>query len=313
MLRTIAREKHQGVHGTAREDGRERPDVLDELCRQRPGGKNAVLQFSGGKDSTALMYLARPWLDRITVIFAETGATFPHLVRHIEDTCERLGANLVMIRPPIDVHQHIRDHGLPADVVPVEASAAMLPFLKPPPAQLLQPYTQCCGAMLWAPMLRYTRENGVDLVLRGSKASDRRVGVGPSVEVEGIRYESPLWDWSDDDVYAYLAEQGAALPEHYGFSRGATAREDGRERPDARKRPDAINDSLDCWICTAHLAHHGDEKMRYIRETYPDLWPTVAERVARVQAVLAGEIARITPAMDVVMAPADKFTQSAQE
>jgi 3'-phosphoadenosine 5'-phosphosulfate sulfotransferase (PAPS reductase)/FAD synthetase len=306
MLGTIAREGRQGV------------DVrLDGLCCQRPDAKNAVLQFSGGKDSTALMYLARPWLDRITVIFAETGATFPHLVRHIEETCERLGANLVIIRPPIDVYQHTRDHGLPADVVPVEASAAMLPFLKPPPAQLLQPYTQCCGAMLWAPMLRYTRENAVDLVLRGSKASDRRVGVGPSVEVEGIRYESPLWDWSDDDVYAYLAEQGAALPEHYGISQEATAREasareDGRQRPDARKRPGAINDSLDCWLCTAHLAHHGDEKMRYIRETYPELWPTVAERVTRMQAVLAGEMARISPAIDVVMAPADKFTQSAQ-
>jgi 3'-phosphoadenosine 5'-phosphosulfate sulfotransferase (PAPS reductase)/FAD synthetase len=242
--------------------------------------RKAVLQFSGGKDSTALMYLARPWLDRITVIFAETGATFPHLVKHVEDTCERLDASLVVIRPPIDVHQYTRVHGLPADVVPVEASAAMLPFLKPPPAQLLQPYTQCCGAMLWAPMLRYTRENGVDLVLRGSKASDRRVGVGPSVEVEGTRYTSPLWDWSDDDVYAYLAQQGATLPEHY----------------------EHINDSLDCWLCTAHLAHHGDEKMRYIRENYPDLWPIVAERVTRVQAVLAGEIARISPAMDVVTA-----------
>jgi 3'-phosphoadenosine 5'-phosphosulfate sulfotransferase (PAPS reductase)/FAD synthetase len=262
----------------------------------------AVLQFSGGKDSTALMYLARPWLDRITVIFAETGATFPHLVKHIEDTCERLDANLVVIRPPIDVHQYTRDNGLPADVVPVEASAAMLPFLKPPPAQLLQPYTQCCGAMLWAPMLRYTRENGVDLVLRGSKASDRRVGVGPSVEVEGTRYTSPLWDCSDDDVYAYLAQQGATLPEHYGFAREEIAREDGRKRPDAGERPVGINDSLDCWLCTAHLAHHGDEKMRFIRENYPDLWPIVAERVTRVQAVLAGEIARISPAMDVVTA-----------
>ena len=36
--------------GMAGEDGRERPDVLDGLCRQRPDGKNAVLQFSGGKD-----------------------------------------------------------------------------------------------------------------------------------------------------------------------------------------------------------------------------------------------------------------------
>ena len=239
--------------------------------------KSTILQFSGGKDSTALLYLARPWLDRITVIFAETGATFPHLVKHIEDTCRRLGAKLVVVHPPVDVFKHTLDHGLPSDVVPVEASAAMRPFLNPPATEILQPYTQCCGAMLWEPMLKYTRDNGVDLVLRGSKRADSRVGVGPNVEVEGVTYESPLWDWSDDDVYEYLKEQGAPLPKHY----------------------ERINDSLDCWMCTAHLAHHGDQKMRYIRESYPDLWPIVSERMERVRTVLAAEMTKIIPALEV--------------
>ncbi len=239
--------------------------------------KNAVLQFSGGKDSTALLYLARPYLDRITVLFAETGATFPHLVRHINGTCEKLNANLVIVKPLVDVFEHTRLYGLPADIVPVEASAAMAPFLNPPPVQLLQSYMHCCGAMLWNPMLKYTRDNGVDLVLRGSKKCDKRVGPGPRVERDGITYESPLWDWSDDDVFAYLKEQRADIPAHY----------------------EQINDSLDCWICTAHLAHHGEEKMKYIREHYPDLWPVVSERMARVKSVLAHEMTRINPALDL--------------
>lgn len=233
-----------------------------------------VLQFSGGKDSTALLYFMRPRLHEITVLFAETGATFPHLVKHIYDTCEKINANLVIVKPSIDVFEHTRIYGLPADMVPVEASAAMAQFMNPPPPQLLQSYMHCCGAMLWEPMLKYTKEYGVDLVLRGSKKCDRRVGAGPIVEVDGVTYESPLWDWSDEDVLTYLKEQGASLPEHY----------------------EQINDSLDCWLCTAHLAHHGDEKMKYIRENYPDLWPVVSERMTRVKTVLSDEMARIDPA-----------------
>jgi len=262
--------------------------------------KNAVLQFSGGKDSTALIYLARPWLERITVVFAETGATFPHLVRHIEDTCRKLGAKLVVVRPATDVHEHTAHYGLPADIVPVEASVVAKFFLKPPPAQILQPYTQCCGAMLWDPMSNYVKDNGVDLVLRGSKASDRRVGVGPSVEVDGVTYKSPLWDWSDQDVYAYLAEQGATLPDHYRMARHQGVEERPSSRAvDGRERPGAINDSLDCWICTAHLAHHGDEKLRYIRAHYPNLWPIVSERIERVRSVLDSERERISSALNV--------------
>ncbi len=238
--------------------------------------KNAVLQFSGGKDSTALMYLARPWLDKITVLFAETGATFPHLVKHIEDTCRLLNARLEIVRAPFDVFQHTETFGLPSDVVPVEASFVAKLFVNPPPKQVLQPYTSCCGAMLWDPMMKYIADNGVDLVLRGSKASDHRRGVANS-QVNGVTFASPLWDWSDNDVHEYLRREGASLPDHYK----------------------TINDSLDCWMCTAHLAHHGDEKMRYIRENYPDLWPTVAERMGRVKAAIDNEMARIKPAIDI--------------
>lgn len=239
--------------------------------------KNAVLQFSGGKDSTALLYLARPYLDKITVLFSETGATFPHLRKHVEQTCQALGAKLVVVHPPVDVHQHTLDYGLPADVVPVEATAQAMLFMNPPPQQMLQPYSQCCAAMIWNPMAKYITEHKVDLVLRGSKAADSRVGVGPCVEENGITYKSPLWDWDDDRVYSYLKEQGASLPEHYP----------------------AINDSLDCWICTAHLGHHGDQKMAYIRERYPEKWPIVVERMTRMRNVLGREIAKIGPALEI--------------
>jgi 3'-phosphoadenosine 5'-phosphosulfate sulfotransferase (PAPS reductase)/FAD synthetase len=234
-----------------------------------------ILQFSGGKDSTALLYLFRERLSEIDVVFAETGGTFPHVVRHIEETCEKLKANLIVIRPPLDVMAYTAIKGLPSDIVPVEASAEMAPYLRDTPKQLLQSYLTCCGAMLWQPMMTYIHDNKIELVFRGSKASDSRVGVGPKHIENGVTYESPLWEWSDEDVFAFLSENGVSLPAHYAH----------------------INDSIDCWMCTAHLAHHGDEKMRYIRDHYPDLWPTVQDRMGKMRNTVLDEMMKVTPAV----------------
>jgi hypothetical protein len=40
--------------------------------------------------------------------------------------------------------------------------------------------------------------------------------------------------------------------------------------------------------------------MRYIRDTYPEMWRVVAARMLRVQTVLDREMARIRPAIDEV-------------
>jgi 3'-phosphoadenosine 5'-phosphosulfate sulfotransferase (PAPS reductase)/FAD synthetase len=152
----------------------------------------------------------------------------------------------------------------------------MAPYLHDTPTQTLQPYTKCCGEMLWRPMMDYIDRNKVKWVFRGSKECDTRVGVGPRHVENGVTFDSPLWHWSDQDVYDYLDEIGVTLPDHYA----------------------SINDSIDCWCCTAHLAHHGDEKMRYIRTAYPELWPKVRERMGRVNAVLTGELARVAGALE---------------
>jgi len=91
------------------------------------GHDRAVLQFSGGKDSTALLWRARPWLDRITVLYGDPGDAFPHIRAFVEETCAKLGAGLQIVRPPMDVLAYHAVAGLPADIVPVEADAAFAP------------------------------------------------------------------------------------------------------------------------------------------------------------------------------------------
>lgn len=216
--------------------------------------ERAVLQFSGGKDSAALLLLARPVLGQITVLFADTGAAFPHVRRFVETLCARVGARLEIVRPAEGIRAFHAREGLPVDLVPVESAIP------------LQSYIACCSAMLWQPMDAAVKASGAGVVLRGAKAADARVGMrGAEFAADGIVYRQPLWDWSDADVLAFLAAEGVDLPEHYAAG---------------------VPDSLDCHLCTAHLAHGGAEKMRFMKARTPDLWAELAPRLAAVKGEL---------------------------
>lgn len=238
----------------------------------------AALQFSGGKDSLALLHLARPYLDKITVFFGDTGAVYPHVVDFVHTTCRDLGAKLVIVKPPVDLFDYHERFGLPSDIVPVEVSPEMMAFKPVKPKQMLQSPMTCCGALLWAPMTRAVNESGLPLVLRGSKACDPHVSVPPGFkDADGREYGSPLWDWSDADVLDYLADK--EVPDQYNHG---------------------IGDSMDCWACTAHMdGKYAKAKLEYARDNYPDLWPVMKERIGRVVKTVAEQTAHINEALSV--------------
>lgn len=241
-------------------------------------GEKAALQFSGGKDSLALLYLARPYLSQITVFFGDTGRVYPHVSRFVRDTCRDLGAELVTVAPPQDLFAYHESHGLPSDIVPVDASPEMARILPDKPRQLLQSPLTCCTAMLWRPMYDAIRARGFNIVLRGSKRCDPHVTAPHGfVDLDGIEYRSPLWDWSHARVLDYL---------------------DGRPMPDQYP---AIMDSMDCWPCTAFMGgKYAAAKLAYAREHYPDLWPEIKRRVDTVRETVARETATINQAFAAV-------------
>lgn len=240
---------------------------------------HAVLQFSGGKDSLATLYLARPFLDRITVMFGDTGGTYPHLVQFVTDTCAKLGAELLLVEPPMPVAEYTEAYGLPSDIVPAWTTHGMAEMLSDKPRQLLQSPMSCCSRMLLEPLYRAVLKTGAKLVIRGAKKTDKRVGVPPGfVDAIGITYTSPIWDWSDDEVFAYLKKEGAELAPHYAD----------------------VKDSLDCWICTGHMPYSdAAKKLAYTKTNYPELWPILQERLNRVAATVKTETERsLSPMAD---------------
>jgi 3'-phosphoadenosine 5'-phosphosulfate sulfotransferase (PAPS reductase)/FAD synthetase len=140
--------------------------------------------------------------------------------------------------------------------------------------------------MLWWPLQNAMLNDGITTVYRGSKAQDHRVGVPDGFIQGGITYRSPLWDWSDDQVFSYIDAQGAELAEHYG----------------------SVNASMDCWNCTAYLNdQNAAAKLQWTRARYPDLWPELSHRLRRVADTISAETQRVQGALG--MAKFDKSVE----
>ena len=243
--------------------------------------RDIAIYFSGGKDSLAALYVSRPLLERAVVYFADAGA-YPHVAAFVRETCERLGASLKVVRPPMPLEDYHAIAGLPADIVPVETSPEMQPYVKRGGMPVLQSHLACCRFLLWEPLHRAVSFDGIRHVIRGSKACDPHVGVPDGfIDRDGIVYRSPLWAWTDADVFAYLEKEGAKLP---GYQMEGTA-----------------NFNWDCILCTAYLNAPGTkERLDYTRRHYPEIWPKLARRLKTLRRTIDDERGALEDAFSLI-------------
>lgn len=200
-----------------------------------------VLQFSGGKDSLACLYLLEPRWSEITVAWVNTGAAFPETIALMERVRTQVPHFL-----EIAAEQSIERDGYPADVLPIAATSAGHLFEGETGPRFQSRYS-CCAAALWAPMQKAMRELEATTIIRGQKLSDaKKTPIRSGQVVEGITYEFPLEDWTDADVRHFLAEKKVSLPENYRY----------------------MSTSLDCWNCTAYLSENAG-RLQYLQERHP--------------------------------------------
>lgn len=225
------------------------------------GHERIVLQFSGGKDSLALLYLFKPHLGRITVLHCDTGDLLPE-VQGLVDIIE---ANVPSFhRAKSDATAWIAKHGLPSELIPLRCHPGIANVYREAGHPIV-PMTDCCAANRWQPMDAALRELQPSLVIHGQRRSDLmgwdKRSTGDEVKTLGGWLSwAPISEWSDDDVMAYLREVGAPILPWYSH------------KPHAPE----------CATCPAGWS---DGRGAYLREHHPDL----AERYAGYLKIHAAE------------------------
>ncbi len=79
-------------------------EISVDFIRRNVDG-DAGVPFSGGKDSTATLILAKKALDEVKALYVKVSHEMPHTEEYIEYVCERLGVELVKSEVRFDVER----------------------------------------------------------------------------------------------------------------------------------------------------------------------------------------------------------------
>jgi phosphoadenosine phosphosulfate reductase len=147
-----------------------------------------ALQFSGGKDSLALLWYMEALWPYLDVVYMDSGDAFPS-TQGMVTYLKSIVPNFIHLRG--DSVEYRRQYGDPTP----------------------RSWVNCCKDNIWQPIYEYVRDRGYRQILRGSKACDPHVHMTfPGDVLEGVLFTYPLWHWSDADVKSYLGDR---LPPAY--------------------------------------------------------------------------------------------------
>ncbi len=203
-----------------------------------------AFMFSGGKDSLACLFLLRPFLDKITVIWVNTGDIFPETLEIIKEFA-MTAPNFIEVKT--DVNKFKATYGMPTDLVPIKNTHVGKMAVIKSDMKLISGY-ECCLNNLWIPAMKAANDMGATLIIRGQREQETAKTPIKSGHIEnGVEYLFPIEDWTQDAVLEYLSSNGFEPPEFFHFAES----------------------SLDCISCTAFLDGIADRK-DYMIKNHPE-------------------------------------------
>ncbi|MFW9887647.1 MAG: phosphoadenosine phosphosulfate reductase family protein [Candidatus Thorarchaeota archaeon] len=164
-----------------------------------------IVSFSGGKDSTVTLALAKRAGGNLTALFLNTTIELEETVQYTKDFCEKIGVNIIEVTPDRDFISLARELG--------------------PPSRIMK---WCCKTQKFGPLNRFIAETYPDGLLtfsglRRSESNIRRkfsrVQKNPKVPKQVLAF--PILDWNSFEVWLYLKWRRVSYNPIYelGYSR----------------------------------------------------------------------------------------------
>lgn len=212
--------------------------MIEEIFKTH---KRVVFFYSGGKDSLAVLMLLKPHLEKVDVVWVNTGDPFPEVLSHMRKVREFV-PHFTELKS--DVRSFVEANGFPVDVVDTKRTAFGNYAFGPTEYKVCSRFA-CCGENLWEPMTNYILDHGVDCVIRADRGEERARGID---RVSGVDFVFPIFDWDCARVKAFIRNAPADLyEERHELTHGS---------------------SLDCVCCTAYNSDWPSRKV-YLRDKFP--------------------------------------------
>lgn len=186
-----------------------------------------ALQFSGGRDSLALLLLCKPYWEKLTVYYCNSGDAYPETLELVERVRKTI-PNFIEI--PGRVVQTRATDGFASDVLPARATWGFETYSD---KLGIIGREVCCYKSIMLPLHAAMRADGIKCILRGQRAADEPKSPIKSGEiVDGFALHFPIEAWGTAEVEYFIKEQGEEIPPYYKVG---------------------MTSAPDCMTCTAWL------------------------------------------------------------
>lgn len=195
-------------------------------------GGSVYVSFSGGKDSTVLLDIARQVYPKIPAVFVDTGLEYPEIRQFVKTK-----DNVTWLRPKMSFKEVIEKYGYPV-VSKEQASwikdyqiggtekrrnrinkvSKKWQYLKDAPFKISD---ECCNKIKIDPIKKYEKETGRKCIL-GNLASESNRRIRSYLKFGCNAFDlkrpisTPLGFWTDQDILRYLKEYGIPYSSVYG-------------------------------------------------------------------------------------------------